>query len=129
MVNLNRFLGNDDEAKRIEQVGCSWWWGMEYEQVISGKLSGLKETRYECGRVHVGAMIKDQGARVEEACQSMQTFRNEIARGFQMLAEQSGVTSLLSVLPATPEDLLVTENQASLSPHNSQTEDKQSPAD
>lgn len=83
MMNLNKSLGNEDESRRIEQAGCKWWWGMEYEEIINGKLSGLKETRYECGINHLGAMLKDQGARVEEALQTANSHRNVISDGFE----------------------------------------------
>ncbi len=82
LMNLNRSLGNDEEARRIETAGCNWWWGMNYKHTVTK----LEEVRYECGIRHVGGMIKDQGALVEEALQTANSHRNVIAEGLNGIA-------------------------------------------
>lgn len=81
LMNLNRSLGNDEEARRIETAGCNWWWGMNYKHTVTK----LEEVRYECGIRHVGGMIKDQGALVQEALQTAQSVRNVVAGGLQSI--------------------------------------------
>lgn len=76
LVNLNRSLGNEGEAKRLESVGCPWWWGINY----TNQQTGVSNLVYDCGIPHLAKMSMDQGARVEEAAQSVQQARNEIAR-------------------------------------------------
>lgn len=82
MANLNRSLGNEDEAKRIESLGCQWWWGINY----TNDETRVTKLVYDCGVPHLARIIMDQGAKVEEAAQSIQTTRNEIAYGFQRLS-------------------------------------------
>lgn len=93
MANLNRSLGNEQEASRIESLGCQWWWGIEYTNTETK----VKKTVYDCGIPHVARIVMDQGALVEEAAQSIQSTRNEIAKGFENVVE-----TIVSYRPPAP---------------------------
>jgi hypothetical protein len=117
MVNLNRSLGNEPEAVRLERAGCSWWWGMKYTHDVTK----LEEVRYECGVRHVAGMIKEQGALVQEALETAQSVRNEVAAGLDKLAcsiaTAGALAGRLGVLPSRENDLLlITQNDPGIEP-------------
>lgn len=110
LVNLNRSLGDEKEALRIEDVGCPWWWTRtEKFYDPQGRETGESRTISCCGIEYLPQFFMSQGHLVQEALETSQSKRNQqtkdmenltktISEGIREIAETVSVFSLVRSL-------------------------------
>lgn len=93
---------NDDPAKGDY---CPWWWGINEQNDDTGQT----RVRQACGARYLPKFLTQYDAHMEEAAQSVQSNRNETARGLEAIRADtvdgfrrvgSGIGSLIETVKA-----------------------------